>query len=154
MTVGGLLLKKIHVALVWITDDAGNILLVKNEKEHTTYWDLPGGAVEEGETFEQAAIREAKEETGYHVVLTGLSSLREKFFVEADRHALIVTFFAKITHGEMNYQGDPDQDIAEIRWVDADTALELMPVLFEELRLSPLGDKSAPFYAIQSTVKS
>ncbi|WP_079912378.1 NUDIX hydrolase [Paenibacillus sp. 32352] len=145
-------MKKIHVALGWITDDAGNVLLVKNVKGDRTYWDLPGGAVEEGETFEQAAVREAREETGLHVVLTGLSSLREKIFSETGSHAVIVTFFAQITHGDMSCQGDPDQDITELRWADMDTARRLMPALFEELRLSSAGDKQAPFYAYHGTV--
>ncbi|WP_028549629.1 NUDIX hydrolase [Paenibacillus sp. UNC451MF] len=142
-------MKRVDVALVWITDDAGNILIVKNVKANTSYWDLPGGAVEEGETLEQAAIRETREETGFNVVITGLSSLREKFFAKAGAHALIVTFFAKITDGEMNIYGDPDHDIAGIRWVDMNHARRLMPVLFDELRLGV--DKPAAFYAFEGT---
>jgi 8-oxo-dGTP pyrophosphatase MutT (NUDIX family) len=36
-----------------------------------TYWATPGGGLEEGDTFEQAAIRELKEETGLHVDTIG-----------------------------------------------------------------------------------
>ena len=48
----------------------GEILLTQREDFET--WVLPSGRVEEGESLAQAAIREAKEETGIDVELTRL----------------------------------------------------------------------------------
>jgi 8-oxo-dGTP pyrophosphatase MutT (NUDIX family) len=45
------------------------------ERADDGYWALPGGLVDVGETFVQAAVREAKEETGYDVEVTGLVGL-------------------------------------------------------------------------------
>ncbi|MCU6791805.1 NUDIX hydrolase [Paenibacillus sp. WQ 127069] len=52
-SAGGLIVKNNKVVLVKITYGVN-----KN------YWMIPGGFVEEGETFEEAAIREVQEETG------------------------------------------------------------------------------------------
>lgn len=47
-------------ALIYLEDEK-KILMVNNVGSG---WSLPGGAVEPGETLEQAVVREAKEETG------------------------------------------------------------------------------------------
>ncbi len=54
---------------VAIVDD-GRILLTK--REDFEVWCLPGGAVDPGESVAQAAVREAREETGLQVELTRL----------------------------------------------------------------------------------
>lgn len=58
---------------VVISKGDSNVLLVKRKNEpFSGKWALPGGMVDYGETVEQAAIREAKEETGLDVELEGL----------------------------------------------------------------------------------
>jgi len=51
----------------------GSILLVKRRFDpYKGLWAIPGGFVEEGETAEQAAAREAFEETGVRIKITKL----------------------------------------------------------------------------------
>ncbi len=45
-----------------IENEKGKVLLQR--RRDNGFWGIPGGAMEPGETFEQAARREAKEETG------------------------------------------------------------------------------------------
>lgn len=53
-----------------VVNDEGNVILIKrskNEKFNKKMWDLPGGHIEKGETFEESLKREVKEETGLNV---------------------------------------------------------------------------------------
>lgn len=57
----------------------GEIVLVKRKNEpFKNMWAIPGGMVDEGETAEEAAIREAKEETGLDVQLVRLVGVFSK----------------------------------------------------------------------------
>jgi ADP-ribose pyrophosphatase YjhB (NUDIX family) len=51
---------------VAVTDEQGRVLLVRHsyKNEGKSIWMLPGGAIEDGETSRDAAIREVLEETG------------------------------------------------------------------------------------------
>src|ERR1039458_2623896 len=54
---------------VLIKDTDNRLLVLKHSSEGSGCWNYPGGKVEEGETFEQAAIRETLEEIGVNVLI-------------------------------------------------------------------------------------
>lgn len=63
-------------AIVLVED--GRLALIRRERgEEAPYYVFPGGGVEEGETPEDAAVREALEELGLHVSLEGLLAIVE-----------------------------------------------------------------------------
>ena len=68
-----------HVAAVILTDEAGKILICKRGEGGSCafLWEFPGGKVEEGESPEQAAVRECKEELGLDITLGEVFSTPE-----------------------------------------------------------------------------
>ena len=53
------------VAAFAFLDGAMQVLLVRRRYDpYESYWALPGGGLDDGETLEQAAVRELREETG------------------------------------------------------------------------------------------
>ncbi len=56
-----------------IVDGEGRYLVIQRASESSFWpgqWDLPGGKIDPGETFDQALLRECQEETGLEVRLT------------------------------------------------------------------------------------
>lgn len=113
----------------------GRVLLVRRGKAPARgQWAVPGGAVELGETLQEAAEREVREETGVVVAAGGPVCTFD--VVEKDRegrvrfHYVIVDLAAEVLGGRIR-AGD---DALEARWVSADE-LRTLPVNARTRRL-------------------
>ena len=63
-----------------VRDGQGRILLLKRGAESRLFagkWDVPGGKVDSGEAFDEALVREVREETGLAVSLEGVAGATE-----------------------------------------------------------------------------
>ena len=85
------------IAVLVILERDGSVLLVKPGPGES-YWSLPGGVVEAGESLEEAAIREVMEETCLEVSLSRLVGVYSK----RDQDALAVTFEGVVTGGTLS----------------------------------------------------
>ncbi|MFC7139485.1 NUDIX hydrolase [Halosimplex aquaticum] len=104
---------------VWITDDEGRVLLVRNAGDEG--WADPGGKREAGESFEAAARREVREETNVRCAITGVREVHALELVDGTDPArsalasLIVIFDGAYEGGEPRPR---EGEIAEVAWFD------------------------------------
>lgn len=105
-----------------LVDSAGRVLLSR-PTGHTDGWHTVGGAIDPGESPEEAAVREAREELGVEVRLRGLLGVfggpdYEVTYPNGDVVAYVVACYeASITDGEPVPDGD---ELAEIAWFSPD----------------------------------
>jgi ADP-ribose pyrophosphatase YjhB (NUDIX family) len=105
--------------------DARAALIGRRDKRGRLLWSLPKGHVEQGETAEQAAVREVAEETGVTgKVIGSLGTIDFWFVAESQRiHKTVHHFLLLRTGGELS---DADVEVAEVAWVRlADVAARL-----------------------------
>ena len=95
-------------------------------------WSIPGGVVELGETLRQAAVREAKEETGLEVEAGEVLEVVDRIMRDPEHkvqyHYVLVDFLCRRISGEAR----SGADASELRWITP-----------EELRSFPVSDSAA-----------
>ena len=115
--------ERIDVAQVLIERE-GKVLVVHTvgpADSNIDRWGLPGCGREPGEPLVQAAVREAREETGLEVDVGGLLAVGE---VLSDTHDLFFVFRGRAT-GAARVQ--EDELVVEHRWLSPEEADVLMP---------------------------
>lgn len=81
-------------------------------------WCLPKGHLEEGESPEDAAVREIEEETGIRGQVLGcLGTIDYWFSAEGRRvHKLVHHYLLEATSGTLSLDGDPDREAIDVAW--------------------------------------
>ena len=104
-------------------DGAVEVALV--HRRSPPLWALPKGTPDSGETLEETALRETREETGLAVELVAPISDIRYFFVRGSTrfHKTVHFFLMRATGGSLD---DHDAEFDDVRWVPAEEALALL----------------------------
>ena len=98
-----------RLVVITLIEQNGKFLLIQESKpECRNKWFFPGGRVSPGESIRDAAVREALEESGLTVELTGLLHVDQRIDPSADGHAerLRFVFLGKPAGGELKQTED------------------------------------------------
>jgi 8-oxo-dGTP diphosphatase len=102
-----------------IVRDGGELALVHRPKYDD--WTLPKGKLDPGEGFEEAALREVEEETGFRCTLgdyVGESTYRDR----KDRPKRVRYWRMTVDGGEFT----PNSEVDELRWLTPAEALDAL----------------------------
>lgn len=104
-------------------EDIEVVLASRRTRRGDLAWGLAKGGVEQGESFEDAAMREVLEETGYTAEIeASLGDTRYFYVWEDTRIRKTVHFFLmRCTGGD---PADRDDEMEEIRWFPLERALK------------------------------
>lgn len=88
---------------VLLTNEDGKTLIIKRSTDSKTNpgkWELPGGKVDQGESFDQALVREVYEETNLKITLDHVVGVCEQNLPLI--RAVHIIMSGKIAEGELN----------------------------------------------------
>lgn len=93
-----------------------NKMLMVKEAKKKCYgqWNFPAGHVDEGELITDAAIREAYEETGCKVKLTGVLPISTAV-LDNNETLIAVSFTADIIEENIKFD---ENEILDVKWID------------------------------------
>lgn len=101
-----------------VLNEKNEVLLIRHNKGH---WGFPKGHVEAGETEEQTAIREIKEETNIDVIINKDYRYTLEYRTDSGNMKEVVYFLAK----NISNCGKPQlEEVSEIEWLEFEKALE------------------------------
>jgi len=117
------------------------IAIIRTSKEGR--WQLPKGIIDPGETAEQAALREVREEAGIHCELGEKLDSIDYWYVDrwgnepVRVHKYVHFFLMLYLNGDIN---DHDDEVEEVCWADLDEAIGLLAFPAEKRILAKAKD--------------
>jgi 8-oxo-dGTP diphosphatase len=112
-----------------IIEDSRVLLVKRAHPPLQAQWSIPGGALEVGELVRDAAIREAREETGLTVEPGELLGVYDRILRDAEQrvqyHYVLVDFLCRRVAGDLAAASDA----SDVRWFRRD---ELAPLRLAE----------------------
>lgn len=116
-----------QVSFVYLIQDDKVLLLQEGGRLAMGLWSFPGGHVDEGENFKDAAIREALEESGYNIDLekiiyqTIISNTEYKGSANDTEEVELVIYKGVITGGDLKL----DDQALDLKWLTMEEAVKL-----------------------------
>ena len=90
-------------------------------------WCLPKGKVEKGESPEEAATREVREETGMSAdIIKKLGSINYWFVSPEDKSKVYKTVDFYLMENKSGNPEEHDWEVEEVKWLDIDAAVKIM----------------------------
>jgi 8-oxo-dGTP diphosphatase len=102
-------------------DDEGRPRVAVVHRPKYMDWSLPKGKLEEGESWQEAALREVEEETGYRA-RASVELERVSYLDRKSRRKLVRYWLMEPVEGKFEPHGEVD----ELRWVTPEEADELL----------------------------
>jgi 8-oxo-dGTP diphosphatase len=98
------------------------VLICKDSFYHR--WSLPKGIVDRGETYEQAAVREVREEGGVHARIVAPLGEPEKYVFTQRGVRIFKTVHYFLLEYESGSTEDHDTEVEEAAWMSLDEAIQ------------------------------
>ncbi|MFQ5579388.1 MAG: NUDIX hydrolase [Nitrospiria bacterium] len=103
------------------------ILISHYNQRGKLVWCLPKGSVEEGETLQQTALREVREETGTDGrILEKIGQIQYWFYSKQEDTKIFKTVHFYLMEYLRGNENDHDSEVYEARWVASQQALDML----------------------------
>jgi 8-oxo-dGTP diphosphatase len=127
-------------AIIELVDRPGRPIVLIERRYPPPGWAIPGGFVDVGETLEQAAIREAREETGLEVRLIALLGIYSDPKRDARGHTVTAVYVAEASGTPQAADDAKTIRIADLEALPGPLAFDHAMVLDDYRRFRETGE--------------